>query len=150
MDMRGEHPAKSRSARNGGFTLVELMFAAGTLALALTLLFGSLISIDVMGEVNEGRTKACNHLASVMEDLRSSTLDQVITREIPLYVEDHVEMAVSLEAVNLSGERVQLPVSDVATTIAGLPDPVEVVATVVWTDSRQRMYTSTASTMVGR
>ncbi|HNY85178.1 MAG TPA: hypothetical protein PKN23_01680 [Candidatus Hydrogenedentes bacterium] len=59
-------------------------------------------------------------------------------------------MAVSLEAVNLSGERVQLPVSDVATTIAGLPDPVEVVATVVWTDSRQRMYTSTASTMVGR
>ena len=58
MDMRGEREAKSRSAGNGGFTLVELMFAAGTLALALTLLFGSLISINVMGEVNEGRTKA--------------------------------------------------------------------------------------------
>ena len=150
MDMRRKRKAKSRSAGNGGFTLVELMFAAGTLALALTLLFGSLISINVMGEVNEGRTKASNHLASVLESLRSRSLDQVVSQEIPIYVEDHVEIAVALEAVNTSGERVSLPVTNVAQAIATLPDPVEVVATAVWTDTRGRMYTSTASTMVGR
>ncbi|NLV41637.1 MAG: hypothetical protein GXY15_10475 [Candidatus Hydrogenedentes bacterium] len=150
MDVREERKAKSGGTSDGGFTLVEVMFAAGTLALALTLLFGSLISINLMGEVNEGRAKASNHLASVMESLRSRSLNDVITQEIPLYTEDHVEIAVALEAVNTSGERVSLPVTDVVQAMAALPDPVEVVATAVWTDTRGRMYTSTASTMVGR
>ena len=150
MNVRKERKAKSGSTSDGGFTLVEVMFAAGTLALALTLLFGSLISINLMGEVNEGRTKASNHLASVMENLRSRSLNDVITQEIPLYTEDHVEIAVALEAVNTSGERVSLPVTDTVQAMAALPDPVEVVATAVWTDTRGRMYTSTASTMVGR
>jgi len=150
MDVREERKAKSGGTSDGGFTLVEVMFAAGTLALALTLLFGSLISINLMGEVNEGRAKASNHLASVMESLRSRSLNDVITQEIPLYTEDDVEIAVALEAVNTSGERVSLPVTDVVQAMAALPDPVEVVATAVWTDTRGRMYTSTASTMVGR
>jgi hypothetical protein len=85
-----------------------------------------------------------------MESLRSRSIGQVITEEIPLYTEDHVEIAVALEVVNTSGERVGLPVTDVSQTVASLPDPVQVVATAVWTDVRGRLYTSTASTLVGR
>ena len=56
--------AETVRIKRAGFTLLELMFAAGVLATALAILFGSLVTMYTLGEVNEGRTKASNHLSS--------------------------------------------------------------------------------------
>lgn len=135
---------------NGGFTLLEIMFAAGTLALALSLLFGSLISINVMGEVNEGRTKASNHLSSVLEDLRSRPALSVLEMEYPVYTEDGVDMAVGLETFTTGGETVEIPVNNPQQVLATLPNAFEVRATVVWSDSRGRLYSMSSATICAR
>lgn len=139
-----------RRKGNDGFTLLEIMFAAGTLALALALLFGSLISVNVIGEINEGRTKASNHLASVLEDLRSRPALDVLSMEYPVYTEDGVDMAVGLETFTTGGETVDIPVGNPQQVLATLPNAVEVRATVVWSDSRGRLYSMSSATICSR
>ncbi len=135
---------------NSGFTLLEIMFASGTLALALALLFGSLISVNVMGEINEGRTKASNHLASVLEDLRSRPVIDVLEMDYPVYTEDGIDMAVGLEAFDANGNTVEIPVNNPQQVLATLPNAVEIRATVVWSDSRGRLYSMSSATICAR
>ena len=134
---------------DAGMTLIELVFAAGVLAVALSTMVGALLTLTVMGDVAEGRTRATTALASVMEQVRA-TGPQVLT-ETPAPVEcDGQTMAVMMEVFNDDGEPLSVPLSvDSEGNLPDLPDPMEVRVTVMWEDRRGRLYSSRSTTMLG-
>ena len=134
---------------DAGMTLIELVFAAGVLAVALSTMVGALLTLTVMGDVAEGRTRATTALASVMEQVRA-TGPQVLT-ETPAPVEcDGQTMAVMMEVFNDEGEPLSVPLSvDSEGNLPDLPDPMEVRVTVMWEDRRGRLYSSRSTTMLG-
>ena len=89
--------AETVRIKRAGFTLLELMFASGVLATALAILFGSLITMYTLSEVNEGRARASNHLSSLLEQVRSLPLNEALTLNVPLYQENAIQMAAELQ-----------------------------------------------------
>jgi type II secretory pathway pseudopilin PulG len=132
-----------------GFTLIELMFAAGVLATGLGLLFGALVSINLMGQVSEGKTRAAAYMSAVMENVRqSSRVNLFYYATLPPPQEPGWTMAVTLEATNASGTAVRLPLAD-PTTASTLPSPLAVRATVVCATPRGNMFSMTSITYNG-
>ncbi|HOQ89694.1 MAG TPA: prepilin-type N-terminal cleavage/methylation domain-containing protein [Candidatus Hydrogenedentes bacterium] len=141
----------SPTERNAGFTLLELMFAVGVLASALAILFGSLVTMYTMGEINEGRAKASNHLASILDHIRYLPLRDALTLNVPLYRENSIEMAAELQVRDAGGNLIDLPVVDPVATMALLPqDAVEFRCRVVWQDSRGHIYMTEGVTLYAR
>ena len=140
---------KSVRRNNAGMTLIELVFAAGVLAVALSTMVGALMTLAVMGDVAEGRTRATTALASVMEQVRVA--GPGILTETPAPVEcDGQTMAVMMEVFNSDGEPLSVPVSvDNDGNLPDLPNPMEVRVTVMWEDKRGRVYSSRSTTMLG-
>ncbi|MBI2423025.1 MAG: hypothetical protein HYV27_09375 [Candidatus Hydrogenedentes bacterium] len=141
---------------NDGMTLIELTFAAGVLAVALSLLFGSLISINVVGEVSRDKSSATAEMASIMEDIRRQSFDDLLAYTPPEMDEPGVEQTVVLECFNEAGDAIGLPMADgedgqpVDVEGLELPNPVEIKATLVWTDVKGRAYSMHATTLCER
>lgn len=134
---------------NSGFTLLEIMFAAGVLAIGLGLLFGSLVSINLLGQVAEGKTMATAYMSSVLEQVRSTPRSSVVTL-VPRLApqEPGYTMNVALEAIDASGNTLRLPLASVAAG-AALPNPLAIRATVVYTTPRNHMFSITSTTFCG-
>ncbi|NTW99818.1 MAG: hypothetical protein HGB35_07825 [Geobacteraceae bacterium] len=132
-----------------GFTLIELMFAAGVLAMGLGMLFGSLISMNLMVQVAEGKTKATAYMSSVLEQVRETprstlfTFSPVAAPQCPGYA-----MRVVLDAVNTDGSTVRLPLANAAAGSA-LPSPLVIRATVAYTTPRGQEFSMTSTTLNG-
>ncbi len=133
---------------NAGVTLLELMFAAGVMALALSMLFGSLIGINMMGEVAEGRSRASTVMSSVLEEVRASDFNTILAFAPTPIQHPGVTIAVQLEAVDDDGNLTGLPLGENVNVT--FPNPTEIKATVVWTTPRGRAYSISSSTMKGR
>ena len=129
-------------------TLLDLMYAAGVLALALSLLFGSLMSLSVIGQLSESRTQAAAHVASVLEEVRRLPLEGIVAYTPPEFYGPGVERAVNVGFYNANGELVALPVGE--DVPAGLPNPLQVRAEFIWSDDRGRLYSVQAVTNHGR
>jgi len=143
-----DHTMTSRKLKNNsGMTLIELMLACGVMALALSLLFGSLISMRVIGEVSEERTAAVTAASNVLEELRTKNLTQLMASELKLPYGPGVKRAVTVRIVDSNGSQVTLP-SNMA--VANLPNPLEVQALVIWEDQRGRVYSHSSSTKIPR
>lgn len=128
-------------------TLVELVFAVGVLSVALGIMFSSLVSMYSMGQIAEGRTRAAMVMTSVLDDLRDLELVQVLAyNPNPTRFEDSNAVVV-LEAIAADGSAVALPA--VGST-ATFPNPLEVRATVLWTQVRGRTFSMSGSTLIGR
>ncbi len=136
---------RNKAKNTAGMTLIELMFACGVLATGLSLLFGSLISINLIGEVSTNRTVASAELAGVLEELRTGTLREVLTYTPPELQGPGVERALQLECYDTDGNAVTLPVADLD-NLPELPNPLEVKATLVWSDEQGRVFSRAAST----
>jgi len=134
-------------ASTGGFTLLELTFAAGILAMALSLLFGSLITILVVAQINEDKAIANTHLASVLEQVRNMTVEDLMEFEPPALDRPGVRRAISLVCFDTQGEMVELPLIDDAET-PDLPNPLEVMATLLWSNEKGHVFESSASISV--
>lgn len=134
-----------------GLTMIELVIAAGILAIALGILFGSLISINVMGQVADGRSQASTILAGVLEDARRMPFEDLLEYEsFPIDVPG-MEVAVQLEAVTSNGSRVPLPLpAGSSVSPATLPNPLEIQATLFWTIRGDWVFSLTSSTFHGR
>ena len=141
---------RKRCRRNdAGVTLIELVFAAGVLAVALSTMVGALLTLTVMGDVAEGRTQAMTALASVMEQTRAAGPQALAQTPVPMEV-DGQTMAVSMEIINPNGENMSVPVQlDADGNMPTLPDPLEVEVTVMWEDKRGRVYSTRAATILG-
>jgi len=142
------HQCRQTRKNNAGMTLVELVLAVGVLAMALGIMFSSIISMYRMGAIAEGRTRAAMVMTSVMEDLRTMSFEQVLAHNPnPVSFEDP-SVVVQLELFASDGSAVTLPTAPGALTF---PNPVEVRATVFWTEQpRERTYSMSGSTLLGR
>lgn len=142
--------AKRGLARRGmGFTLLELMFAAGVLSIGLGLLFGSLVSIELMGQVAEGKTMATAYLSSVLEEVRQKSRSGLFefAPQAPTQ-EPGWTMAAALDVLDAGGNPVRLPLANPAAG-AALPDPVDVRVTVVYTTPSGHLFSITSTTAHG-
>jgi type II secretory pathway pseudopilin PulG len=135
---------------NAGVTLLELMFASGVLALALSMLFGSLISISALSTIAEERTVAAAQVASVAEEVRNLNFDALIDYTPPPVGGPGVHRTVLIEVYDADGTAMPLPLAGGGGATPTLPNPVEVKITMVWETAGGRVYSSYVTTQVGR
>jgi len=137
---RGRFGGKS-SCR--GMTLLELMFAAGVVGLALAFLFGSLVTISLASNLTQNRGKAATHLATVMEELHGAGLQQLLTYAPPPFTGLGTSELVQLEAILDDGTVITLPVDPAA--VGTLPNPLLIRCRVSWIDVENRPMALEAS-----
>lgn len=118
-----------------GATLLELMVAASVMAMGLTFLFGSVITISAVGGATEGRNVAITHTSSVMEELRSLTYEEMLAYRPPVLTGLGTSETVVIECFKDDGTSLTLPI-DPATLTSPLPNPLPVQCTVSWRDQR--------------
>lgn len=138
---------KRRLRNDSGVTLLELMLACGVMAVTLSMLFGALVSMNVIGETTRARTEATTALANVLEQVRFTPSTSMMSTTISLAEGPGTRRAVVLKAADASGNWTTLPSS---TSIGTLPNPLEIQATLVWEDENGRVYSASASTKVAR
>lgn len=145
-----------RLSQDSGVTLIELMFAAGVIALGLSMLFGSLVSINVMGEVSRDRAVAESTLASVLEDIRLQSFTDLQSYRLPFPLEEPgIAQGMAVRMNDEDGNPVWLPMSTVDGSVSAgstpsFPNPVEVEVLFAWMDDSYRVYWVTSSTQVNR
>ena len=144
-------------AENGGMSLIEITFAMGILATSLSLLFGALISITVIGRVNEDKAIANTELASVLEEVRGMSLAELLTYTPEAPAHPGVEQVLVLECYGDDAAAVALPMAleldDDGKPVGPLPDlpnPLEVKATLLWTNSSGHVFQASTTTSLGR
>lgn len=111
------------------------MLAAGVLTLAMVSLFGSLVTVSVAGGMNRDREVAVTHVATVLEELRSLTYDEVLAYQHPAFGNLQPSELVTVDCFKSDGTTLQLPVA-AGTLAAPLPNPLQVRCTITWADSR--------------
>ncbi len=146
---------------NAGMTLLELMLAAGIAATALSMVFASLLSIMLVGQVNEQRTYATTSLSSVLEEVQAMPFDEVLEYVAPELcmpgVYYSVELACVVPGEEEGGEAESEPSGGLVTLPLpygyeedDLPNPVELQVKINWSDAKGRGYYAKASTMRSR
>ena len=151
---------KFRHARLG-MTLIEVMWASGVLAIALALLMGSVISISVVGAINEGQTQAISALSSVLEELKTMPFEDVLTYTPPdlacpgksfmvtvsLVIPPDTEESESEES---EPHVIALPLPPDGPTSAEeltIPNPVELHVVLAWEEDNGQIFQVNGSTM---
>ena len=137
-----------RLREDRGVTLLELMFACGIMAMALSLLFGSMVTISLANKVTEDRGIAVTHLASVMEEIRATPAALFSYVPPPLTGAGWAE-AVQVRCYDATGEAITLPV-DADTLTTPLPNPLRVECTATWHDEKGHEFSLSASEWVYR
>jgi len=127
-----------------GMTLLELMLAGGVMTLALTFIFGSLITISVVGDLTEERSVSVTHLASVMEELRGLTHEELLAYRPPTFQGLGPGETVTVDCYQADGATLRLPINP-ASLVDPLPNPLRVQCTVTWRDERGHSLTITGS-----
>jgi hypothetical protein len=145
---------EKRQKNNAGLTLLELMFASGIVAMALALLFGSLISMRVMGQANEDQVKATAFLGSILEEVNALAFDQLGAITTPTNLlgpgktrNRNIVLAFTVPKSDGSISSYALPYTG---DISLIPNPVEVKVTLTWQDEVGRNLQMVTSTMKGR
>jgi len=136
-----------RSANaDAGVALIEVMFATGIMALSLTMIFGSVISLGDLGSISENRRIASSHLASLQEQVRALSYDEVLS--FAPKPSDASETVV-FEYTDAKGAAVPLPLG-AQPPAEPLPNPLEVRLTVTHKDAKGYAHTVSGSTLVMR
>lgn len=143
---------------NAGLSLIEITFAMGILAVALSLIFGSMISVLVIGRINEERAVANTELSSILESMRGMPLSDLVTYAPEKPAHPGADRTIQLECFDADGASISLPMSLATDPLTGkitgplpdLPNPVEVKATLLWTRENGQVYKSYITTSIGR
>lgn len=109
---------KRRFRDESGVTLLELMMAAGIMAMALSMLFGGLISVSSMGDVAEEREAASTVITSITEEL-SDTMDfEDLLSYLPPYFADIGKNppTIEMECYDANGAAIPMPILVTQTT----------------------------------
>jgi type II secretory pathway pseudopilin PulG len=126
-------------------TLLELMFAAGIVGMALAFLFGSLVTISLASNLTQNRAIVATHIATVMEELHGAGLQQLLTYTPPVFTGLGLGAAeiVQVEAVMDDGSVLALPVDPA--TVGPLPNPLLIRCRVNWIGAENRLLALDAS-----
>ena len=133
-----------------GMSLVELMLAAGVMAVGLSMLFGSLVGLSAVNKITEDRASAVAQLSAVMEEIQPLNYDGVLKYQPPQFT-----YLGPLETVTVNGYKADgttefsIPVSPTAPP-TGLPtgsgaSPLRVKVTIAWYDNKHRPFAVNAS-----
>lgn len=133
-----------RLPRNSGVTLLELMFAAGIMTLALSFLFGSLVTIFLASDVVEDRAISVLQISRIMEEVREVSAGDLLSYEPPVVEGLGDNAAAEVRCLSADGAPITLPV-DPSTLAAPLPNPTQVQCVLTWTTGRGRILTATVS-----
>ncbi len=135
---------------NAGFTLLEVMFASTIFVVLIVFLFGSLLQFYMVQEVTKQRSIALAHIGTVIEELQSLNIDELLEYVPPELSGLGEEVEVSAEYIDEEEEFHLLPLEEIGDDLqAGLPNPLEVRVSMHWIDRRGQEYRRSASTMVG-
>jgi len=146
-----------RRSNTAGMTLLELMFAAGIVAVVLAMVFGSLITVSAIGTINESRVEAVAALSGIMEEINTLPYDQVLEYmppelEMPgRYYQISVELILPEGGEGLGepgGKTIFLPLPPEYD--APLPNPVQVRVTLAWLAESGHDFRVEATTVKGR
>jgi len=143
---------KLKFKSDSGLTFVELMLAAGILAVSMAMLFGSLISVGTMNEIAESRTRAEADLITIMEEVEVVSrlpVENLIEYQAPeLYGVGTLE-TITVECVTDAGDRIALPAEVSNLPEGGFPNPARIECTISWY-CKQRPMSVKASTWIHR
>lgn len=129
-----------------GLTLIEVMIAAGILAVAMVMALGSLVSIATTTSLSEDRATAAAVVSSVIEQMRATPSINIRNFEPNEVVGGRI--GVEAWVVTPNGDEIALPAeSDVPTQNFILPIQVRVRAS--WVDVGGRELAVESSTIVG-
>lgn len=137
--------------QDDGMTLLEVTFATGILAMALSLLFGSLISLTLVARLNEDQTIANTELTSVLDKAAQLPLEELVVYQPSAPDRPGVKRAVSLVCFDREGAPVNLPLSredGEPVEIPDLPNPLEVQAVMLWSAPSGHVFQYTATTLI--
>jgi prepilin-type N-terminal cleavage/methylation domain-containing protein len=121
---------RGRAASSGGFTLTELMISVAVLLVAVLGTFATqLESADLMRTSRETNA-AVMDLRSAMDRILASPFDDLAVAGSAYADGAEIE---DFEELNLAGETITVDYPDY---VAGgpVPDPLEIVLTIAWTD----------------
>jgi hypothetical protein len=153
---------KALVREEAGMTLLELMFACGVMGLALSFLFGSLVSVSIVGDLSEDQGLAVVHATSVFEEIQGLDFEQLKSYIPPALTGAGIGELVQVQCYTENGSPIQLPLSTGAEgegegegegsgeADVSLPNPVRVEVLVTWYDARGHVYTSSTSQLVSR
>lgn len=144
---------KRKPTSQSGMSLLEITFAAGIMATALSLLFGSLISISLLGRLNEDKAVANTALASVLEEVRTMEFTDLMTYTPESPAHPGKERVVTLACYTADGSAIELPLAadeEGNVDIPDLPNPLEVRVSLLWSNEKGHVFQSHATTSVGR
>jgi len=117
--------------------------------MGLGLLFSSLVSLNLLGQIAEGKTRATGYMSSVLEQVRQTPRQKLFSIS-PLAPpqEPGYAMALAIDALDAKGVAVRLPLASPAVG-ATLPNPLQLRVTVVCTTPKGHMLSLTSTTCNG-
>lgn len=136
---------RQRNVRDpeAGLTLLELMFAGAVLAIALSMLFGTLVGMTVTSGLAQSRSIAVTHATSVMEELRALPFPQMVEYTPPTFGNLGTAESITMKCQSSDGTLVSFPVAPEVAEM--LPNPLTVQCVVTWQDQRDFTYTKTVT-----
>lgn len=128
---------------DAGLTLIELMFAAGVMAIGLVLMMQSIISLSNQAKVTDIRVAASHFSHGVLESIRGRDLSRTmqfngdglefdLSEDGTMLLEGIGNVTVTIAALVTSDEgsvrEIEIPLSDEALAALGdiLPNPLEI------------------------
>jgi len=141
-----------RRRADDGMTLIEVMLAISVLAFSFSVVYGSLITMYVLGRTNEDRVLAVTAATSLLEEVQAMDMSSLSNFKASNYLtlpgEEHWVTADVIIPDDDGPSAVPLPLESMKVT--DLPNPVEVRLSVNWVDKDGRAYQYSVSTMKGR
>ncbi len=148
--------------QNSGMTLLELLFASGITATALSMIFGALIGISVMGELNESQALAASTVAGVMEEIRTLSFEELKNYTPPNLHGPGISYLIQVDAMlpgegsdteteaaegTTTSEIKALPLPLPSEFDEELPNPLELRVTLTWQEDSGHAFKMTAATL---
>lgn len=134
---------KQRQHQERGMTLLELMIAAGIMAVGLVAIFGSLLSLTDTSNLSEERSAGMAQVGSLVEDFRTMSYDDMMAYEPPP-ITGVGAGAVEVRCYYSDGSYVTLP-TDEGSLPEPLPNPCQVQLKLKWEDKKGRPMEVSAS-----
>jgi prepilin-type N-terminal cleavage/methylation domain-containing protein len=138
-----------------GMSLIEVMLAISVLAFSFSVVYGSLITMYVLGRTNEDRVRAVTAATGLLEEVQAMDVNALATYTAPEYLslpgEEHwitADVMVPSDEDEEEMTAVPLPLEDMK--LAELPNPMEVRLTINWVDKDGRGYQYSVSTKRSR
>lgn len=136
---------KKHALNTQGLTLIELMLAVSLVAVGFVLLLGAIPAMHGTIKTSRDIAQAVHNGTMIAEEIKALPSTAFETYIPPVMNDLGADEVITVTVLDNAGNEVALP-TDLSAIPAGVPDPVEVLVHVQWTDVAGRPKTTTVST----